>query len=53
MRVACLHQAADLSQAVLEIQPNILVLDDARWSGYQVGRLVQAWSRFEEQAGSK
>jgi hypothetical protein len=53
LRVALVQQASDLKQAVLEIQPNLLVLDDARWSGYQVGRLIQAWARIEEQGGSK
>lgn len=51
LRAAYLYQVQDLNQAVLEIQPNLLVIDDARWPGYQIGRLVQAWSRYGDRGG--
>ena len=46
LQAVSLHQPAQLKQAMIEAQPNLLIVDDRRWSGYQVARLIQDWCRW-------
>jgi len=47
LRAIGLHHPAELIQAVGQCHPNVLVVDDRRWSGYQVARLIQSWSSLD------
>jgi hypothetical protein len=48
LRAVALLQAADLRQAVHEVSPALLILDDQRWSGFQVAQLILAWSQLKQ-----
>lgn len=46
MRAISLVSTSDLSRAVEEAQPNLMVLDANHWPAYQLIRLVRAWSKL-------
>ncbi|MBX3421476.1 MAG: hypothetical protein KF752_07970 [Pirellulaceae bacterium] len=44
LRAVSLHASTDLPRAMAEARPNLLILDDSRWSAYQVAKLIQSWT---------
>lgn len=53
LRAVGLHHPAELNQALGQCHPNVLVVDERRWSGYQVARLIQSWSRLDDRISGK
>ncbi|MFO0943112.1 MAG: hypothetical protein U0930_20445 [Pirellulales bacterium] len=52
MRCISLLQAADLLRAIQEASPEVIIVDDSRWSGFQIAKLVQAWLQTVSRGGS-
>lgn len=52
-RAICLLHGNDLRRAVQEASPEVIIVDDDRWSGFQVAKLIQAWSQLVSRGDSR
>lgn len=51
LRAIHLHQASDLQRAIEQAVPNVIIVEDSRWSGFQVAKLVQPWLQANSRGG--
>ena len=52
LSAVCLMQAADLQLAIEQAQPNLIIVDDNRWSGFQIAKLIHVWSQAKPRGGA-
>jgi hypothetical protein len=48
VRFVGLHDYSDLETAVREARPNLLILDDKRWTSHLLARVAHSWTSLEK-----